>query len=120
MTTIDITATELVVRLSGWDRLWALKRKLTIPLAHVRGAAVDPEAKDRFAGIRLPGSHVPGVVTAGTFRWRKQWWFWSVRKRENVIVVDLENERYAQLVLEVEDPEATVAAIERAIADRSA
>ena len=43
-----------------------------------------------------------------------------MRKRENVIVVDLENERYAQLVLEVEDPEGTVAAIERAIADRSA
>ncbi len=73
MTTINLTTTELVVRITGWDQLWALKRRLTIPLPHVVGAAVDPEAKHRFAGIRMPGSHVPGVVTAGTFRWHGKW-----------------------------------------------
>jgi hypothetical protein len=53
--------------MEGLDKLWALKSKLTIPLAHVRGATVDPGILGEPKGVRAPGTHVPGVITAGTF-----------------------------------------------------
>ena len=42
MATISVQGQDLVVEMNGLDKLWSLKSKLTIPLAHVRGATVDP------------------------------------------------------------------------------
>jgi hypothetical protein len=120
MTTIDVTPTHLEVRLSGWDKVWALRRELRIPLSHVRRASVDSDAARRRPGLRVAGTHWPGAITAGRYRKDGKWWFWNVRKRKRVIVVDLENERYSHLVLEVDNPEATVAAINSAAAKRAA
>jgi hypothetical protein len=119
MTTIDVTATHLEVRLSGWDRLWALKGGLSIPLEHVVGAEANPHL-DRSAGFRLPGTHWPGAITAGTYRKRGKWWFWNVRKRKRVVLISLRNERYSHLVLEVDDPDETAAMINNAIAAKAA
>ena len=58
---------------------------------------------------------MPGVITAGTFFQDGDRVFWDVRDPEKTIVIRLEDERYARLVIEVEDPPTTVAAIERAI-----
>jgi hypothetical protein len=34
--------------------------------------------------------------------------FWDVRHPENAVVVDLDHEDYDALIIEVEDPEATI------------
>ncbi len=114
MTTIDLTETTLIIRPQGWHQLWALKRRLEIPLAHVRGARVDPETARGRKGVRMPGTHLPGVLTAGTFYRREGRAFWDVRDPEKAIVIDLTNDWYTKLVLEVAEPRATAAAIERA------
>jgi hypothetical protein len=116
MMTIDVTATELVVEMTGWDRLWTLRRRLAVPLEHIRRAAITTDLKTMRPGLRLPGTHWPGAITAGTYRKDGEWWFWNVRRREKAIIVDLENERYDHMVLEVDDPEAVVDAIEVAVA----
>ena len=56
-----------------------------------------------------------GIITAGTFFQDGDRVFWDVRDPEKTIVIRLEDERYTRLVIEVEDPRATVAAIEEAI-----
>jgi hypothetical protein len=38
--------------------------------------------------------------------------FWDVHDPEKTVVIQLRDERYAQLVIEVEDPHATAAAIQ--------
>jgi len=40
--------------------------------------------------------------------------FWDVHDPQKAIVIRLKDERYARLVIEVDDPPATVAAIEEA------
>src|SRR5687767_12386778 len=118
MTTIDVTASHLEVTLSGWDKVWALKGGLSIPLEHVIGAEANP-ALGGYAGFRLPGTHWPGAITAGTYRKDGKWWFWNVRKRKRVILISLRDERYDHLVLEVDEPAATAAAINNAIAAKA-
>lgn len=59
MALIRIEGDDLVVVIEGLDKLWAFKGSLTIPLAHVRGATVDPGIAAEPKGVRAPGSHLP-------------------------------------------------------------
>jgi hypothetical protein len=113
MTEVELTRDALVVHVRGMDRLWTLKSRLEIPLSHVMGAEVNPEvAWEWHKGIRAPGTHVPGVITAGTFYQEGERVFWDVHDPERSVVIQLKDERYAKLVIEVEDPPATAAAIQ--------
>ncbi|HEU4698928.1 MAG TPA: hypothetical protein VFS40_07105 [Gemmatimonadales bacterium] len=43
MVTIEIRDGTLHVEVEGWDKLWALKSRLAVPLAHVRAVRADPQ-----------------------------------------------------------------------------
>jgi hypothetical protein len=115
MAQVSIDRDTLVVEIEGADKLWALKSRLAIPLAHVRGATADPGILHEPKGIRAPGTHLPGVITAGTFYVDGERVFWDVHEAAKAIVIELSDERYARLIVQVADPAATVALIERAI-----
>lgn len=116
MATISINGRELTIDVEGLDKLWTLKSRLTIPLAHVRGATADPSITTEPKGWRGPGTHLPGVIVAGTFRQDGQRIFWDVHDKAKAIVIELKDDAYQRLVIEVDDPPATVELIERAIA----
>ncbi len=68
MVQIEIYPTELIIHVAGADKFFALKSQLTIPLVHVVKAEVDPTPAQRFwNGWRLPGTSIPGLLTAGSF-----------------------------------------------------
>jgi hypothetical protein len=118
MTEVELTRDALVVHVQGMDRLWALKSRLEIPLSHVVGAELDPEiAREWHKGIRAGGTHVPGVVTAGTFYQEGERVFWDVHDPEQTVVIQLRDERYARLVIEVDDPHTTAVAIQGALGE---
>jgi hypothetical protein len=112
---IHVEGGTLVVDITGLDKLWALKSSLTIPLANVRGVTADPGIAREPKGLRAPGTHLPGVITAGTFHIDGEKVFWDVHDAAKAVVIELADQRYARLVVEVEDPRATVAAIEAAL-----
>lgn len=119
MTEVEITDGRLIVHVEGLDKLWALKSRLEIPLEHVLGAEVDSEvARGWWKGIKAPGTHVPGVITAGTFYREGDRIFWDVHDPDKTIVIRLSDERYSRLVVEVEDPADTAEAIHRATGSR--
>ncbi|MET7320559.1 hypothetical protein [Streptomyces sp. NPDC005549] len=118
MALVRIEGGTLVVVIEGLDKLWAFKGGLTIPLANVRGATVDPGITTEPKGVRAPGSHVPGVIVAGTFHQDGEKVFWDVKDRSKAVVIELADEQYARLVLQVDDPRATVALIEGTLAGR--
>jgi len=98
------------------DKLWAFKSSLEIPLVHIAGVRTDPEvARGWYHGIRMPGTNVPGVITAGTFYQDGNRVFWDVHYSEKTIVIDLHDERYIELVVEVDDPDAAVKLIQNAL-----
>ena len=116
MAEVELAEGTLSIHVLGMDQLWALRSRLEIPLSHVAGAEADPEvAHEWWQGIRRGGTHVPGVITAGTFHQEGERVFWDVHDPQKAIVIRLRDERYARLVVEVEDPPTTVAAIQEAI-----
>ena len=115
MATVNIDGDTLVVEIEGLDKLWALKSRLAIPLVNVRGATADPGIAREPKGIRAPGAHIPNVITAGTFHLDGEKVFWDVRDARKAVVIELADERYARLVVEVDDPRAVVAMVERAV-----
>ncbi|MER6910442.1 hypothetical protein ABT354_02015 [Streptomyces sp. NPDC000594] len=114
MALVSIDGNDLIVELEGLDKFWALKNRLAIPLAHVRGATSDPGIVREPKGLRAPGTHLPGVITAGTFHTDDGRVFWAVRDPAKAVVIELADQRYARLVVEVSDPRATVDLIEHA------
>ena len=118
MAEVELAEDTLIVHVRGMDRLWALRSRLEIPLSHVVGAHADPqEAQWWWRGIRSGGTHIPGVITAGTFYREGERVFWDVHDPEKTVVIRLQDERYARVVIEVEDPPATVAAIQEALGE---
>jgi hypothetical protein len=118
MAKISIDGDNLIVEIEGLDKLWALKSQLVIPLANVRGATADPGIIKEPKGLRAPGAHIPGFITAGTFHIDGEQVFWDVHDPTKAVVVELADDRYARLIVEVADPRATVELIEQAITAR--
>lgn len=117
MVTITHEADRLILEIEGWDKLWAFKSCLEIPFANVTGVRADREvAHGLWKGIRAPGTHLPGVIIAGTYYQNGQRIFWDVKDPEKTIVIDLADERYNQLIVEVADPAAAVQQIQTLIA----
>ncbi len=113
MVELAVSEGTLLVNVRGADKLWALKNSLEIPLEHVASVRTDPTiAKGWWHGLRLPGTHVPGLITAGTYFTRHQKTFWDVHNPDRAIVIDLRDEPYDRLVVEVADPESAIALIE--------
>jgi hypothetical protein len=116
MVDLSIAEGKLMLHVRGADKLWALKSSLEIPLVHIAAVRADPEAaRGWWHGLRLPGTNVPGVITAGTFYQDGKRVFWDVHHPENTIVIDLHDERYNQLIVEVADPKAAVRLIQTAL-----
>jgi hypothetical protein len=116
MVDLSILAGNLVLHVRGADKLWALKSSLEIPLAHIAEIRADPEiAHSWWHGIRMPGTNVPGVLTAGTFYQEGKRVFWDVHNPENTVVIVLKDERYNELIVEVADPQAAVELIKAAL-----
>ena len=116
MVDLSVAAGKLTLHVRGADKLWAFKSSLEIPLVHIAGVRRDPEvARGWWHGIRMPGTNVPGVITAGTFYQDGKRIFWDVHHPEKTIVIDLHDERYNELVVEVDDPDAAVELVKAAL-----
>jgi hypothetical protein len=116
MVEISIQEGSLVCEVEGMHKVWACKSRLVIPIEHVQSAAVRTEATQAWwHGWKMYGTDLPGVFAAGLFRANDKWVFWDVRHPENAIEIDLHDETYSSLLVEVENPEATVALIQSAV-----
>lgn len=121
MVTIAVHGDRVRFSVEGWDRLWALKSELDIPLAHIRSVRADSEpARGWWHGFRMPGTQIPGVLTAGTFYWHDGAVFYDVHDPDQTIVLELEHEHYHRLVIEVKSPAEAVALLQEALHDRPA
>ena len=117
MVTIGISGKRIRFGVEGIDKMWALRSLLEFPLSHIRGVSVDPEAaRGWWHGIRLWGSNIPGILTAGTFYQNGRVVFYDVHDPERTLVIELDHEHYDRLIVEVDDPEAEKMKIEKAIA----
>jgi hypothetical protein len=117
MAKVEINGDTLEIRVTGVDRILALKSTVSVPLTHVSGVDQDvEEASVVFHGLKLPGTGLPGVVTAGSFLKKGEWTFWDVHDPAKPVIIRLQDEHYSRLVIGVDDPAATVKLVPAAVA----
>ena len=117
MVEVTVEGTTAVFTVLGMDKLWALRSRLEIPLAHISGVHADSSPKmGWFEGLKVAGADLPNLFRAGTFYQDGGWVFWDVRHPETAIVVELHDAKFQRLVIEVENPDVTIQTLERALA----
>jgi hypothetical protein len=113
---IEITGDDLIVHIRGADKFFALASQLAVPLEHIDSVdASAPEAHAIWHGLRVGGTNLPGVITAGRFIQQGEWAFWDVHDPSKAIAIRLRDEHYAKLIIGVDDPIGTASAIAAAI-----
>jgi len=116
MVDLVLSGGTLVLHVKGADKLWALKSSLEISLLHIAGIRAEPSiAHGWWHGMRLPGTNIPGVITAGTFYQHGKRIFWDVHNPANTVVIELRDERYDELIVEVADPNAAIELVKPAL-----
>ena len=99
----------------GADRLLGLKSRIEVPVRSIKSASAESDFPT-FAGLRLLGTSIPGVMRIGSFYGHGTWTYWDARSsnRDRTISVELESNRYSRLVIEVPDPDEAIRVIESA------
>lgn len=118
MPTLTLTDSELCIHLHWWEKLSALSGDVRVPLGEVRGATEDDGFAGRALGLRLPGIHIPFVLAAGTFVKQGDRQLVLTQRTLRTIVIELSNNRWARLVIGVDDAHDTAARINAAVARR--
>ncbi len=109
MVTIEKQHGNFIFEINGLHKLWALKSRLTIPADNILKAYPNKENLNFMLGLRMPGTHIPGLITAGTYIVKDGVIFCDVMDHSKSIVVELQDENYKQLIIEVENPEEAIA-----------
>jgi hypothetical protein len=118
MPRLELTGRELIVHLRWWESLLALRPSVRVPLAHVRGATEDNGFRGLALGLRIPGTHVPGVISAGTFLRDGDKQFVFIRPRLQTVVIEMTDDAWTRLIIGVRDARAEAARINAAISAR--
>jgi hypothetical protein len=116
MVKISIEGDRVHFEVEGLDKVWTLRSQLSIPLSHVTDVSIDADAaRGWWHGLKLLGTQLPGVITAGTFYEHGGVVFYDVHNPDQTIVLELDHETYKRLIIEVDDPAAAVASLKTAI-----
>jgi hypothetical protein len=115
---IDIDEGSLKVTLHGLDVVWTARRHMVVPLAHVAGARLDPHVHRHgpWLGAGRTEALLDYAVAAGSMVVHGRREFWDVHHPEKAIEIDLVDEAYQRLVIEVDDPEGVAAGVNAAVA----
>ena len=120
---LQLSDDALTIALEGWERVWALRRRMIIPRAKIVHAEWHREPFELHASLRLAGTSLPGVIAAGTFYGQGMKQFLYLRRPHglrrvtsaNVLVLDLHDMFYHRAVVScAEEDGARVTAWARA------
>ncbi len=119
MVNVSVDGRSAVFTVEGLHKLWSLRSRIEIPLAHINGAEVNHDQVGRWwHGFKLIGTDAPGLFAAGTFYYHGELVFWDVHDTTKTLIVSLEHEHYKKLIVEVADPDAAAAMLNAATGSR--
>jgi len=107
MAEIRVEGGQVCIQLSLVERLGALHRDIRFPRSAVRTVRLVDKPFDEIAGIRLPGTRVPGLMALGTWRRRGGRDFVVVYRGERGVVVEVDASQlnYQRIILSTKDPD---------------
>lgn len=115
---VDVTIHDkcLDVEVEGEDKILTLYSHLQIPLTNVKKIHRDTAVTEHWwQGLREPGLDLPDMVMAGTFYHDGKRIFCDIRNPERSIIIDLDDENYHELIVEVANPQAVISQVQAAL-----
>ncbi|TYP70063.1 hypothetical protein [Paenibacillus methanolicus] len=105
---------ELTLRLTGLNRLFAIKSKVVIPYETVQHVYVDYFDAPKWM-LRMPGTSIAGLhLYEGSFKFANQWYFLSFGSRTPLVQLVLAgHEKYRHVIFQTDDPARTASDIRR-------
>lgn len=91
----------LQICLTWKEKLFSFSGSLRIPLFDIVSIGTQYQAIP--TGIRILGSYVPGIITAGNYYTKNGWEFWYVSRKKKILRIELQNQFYSRLILGVDD-----------------
>ena len=114
LASVDVVGPDLTITPRGLNKLWAVKARMTIPIAAITDARVIEDARELPRGWRLPGTWVPGLITAGSYVGKGEWSFFLIRGGAPVVAIEGRSGKYSRAIVETADPRGTIARIQEA------
>ena len=119
MPRLELSDSELIVHLGKWERMMALSSDIRVQISQIKRAREDcgfggPGGMQ--LGWRIPGTHIPFIVAAGTFVRRGERQFVFTRRKLQTVVIELAHKEWARLVIGVPDARAEASRINAAVA----
>lgn len=99
MAELTTTGVRLHLRMSRLEKLGALRRDLSFPLASVTSIIYADAVRTLVRGVRVPGTGVPGLILLGTFRKLGRRTFSAAYRNDAGYVVELRGADYDRLVV---------------------
>ncbi len=78
MVELTFDCQDMVLSIKGLHKIWAFKSRLRIPLSHVQWVRKNNGEIDSPKGWKSPGTYIPGIIIAGTYRSHGKKVFWDV------------------------------------------
>jgi hypothetical protein len=90
--------------LSGLEKIITFHRSFKIPISQIEEISTDllpPTWKE----IRAPGTAIPGITKAWTYYTSRGKEFWMLKKNDNLVRIELNNNKLKRVILGVDDHE---------------
>ena len=112
---IVVTGSTLDIQMSFWERVGSLSSNISVPLTAVVHATDDPSFIRHGLGFRTGGTGMPGFIAEGHFRKNGNRIFANWRRGEQVVVIDLQSQKWDKLAIGCSDAKALATQINTAI-----
>ena len=111
MATLRVESTDLVLRLSRWEKLGGLHGDIRVPRSAVEDLRVSRKPFGDLRGIRAPGTGLPRRIALGTWRYRGGKDFAALYGGKPAVIVRLREGPFQRLLVSAEDADAVAAAL---------
>lgn len=118
MVSVTVGRENVTLKLGGSKKFLALKGSIVIPLSKISKVSTEQVRTFWLPRMRI-GTHMPGVLMAGTFWVREGKMFYYVRDPSKCVTLHLKGHEYKKVVVEVQGDKEAVASRVRAAASAS-
>ena len=113
MARLGVEGENLVLDLSGLEKVEGFHGDVRVPLTSVREVRSVDDPWAELRGIRAPGTGLPGVIAVGTRLGKEIRDFAAVHGRGPAVVVELEGAEFDRLVVTEDDAQSAAAELRR-------
>jgi hypothetical protein len=107
MVSFSLQGSVVTMKVIGFRKILALKSQIQFNKNNIKNIKIAEETL-RPPMFKMPGTAIPWVITTGTYVYKGKKEFWDKVYKKKSLEIDLENEKYTKINVNVENPEEII------------